>query len=53
MISSGSGLVVGIIAYSAYHLFNGVIDSFSLNIQRHVLEFVNIIQRPNATNKTK
>ena len=53
MISSGSGLVVGIVAYSAYHLFNGVIDSFSLNIQRHVLEFVNIIQRPNATNKTK
>ncbi len=54
MISSGSGLLVGIIAYSAYHLFNGVIDSFSLNIQRHVLEFVNIIQRPNhATNKTK
>ncbi len=54
MISSGAGLAVGIIAYSAYHLFNGVIDSFSLNIQRHVLEFVNIIQRPNhATNKTK
>jgi biopolymer transport protein ExbB len=54
MISSGAGLLVGIIAYSAYHLFNGVIDSFSLNIQRHVLEFVNIIQRPNhATNKTK
>jgi biopolymer transport protein ExbB len=54
MISSGSGLAVGIIAYSAYHLFNGVIDSFSLNIQRHVLEFVNIIQRPNhAANKTK
>ena len=29
MISSGSGLVVGIIAYSAYHLFNGKIDSFA------------------------
>lgn len=54
MISSGAGLIVGIIAYAAYHLFNGVIDSFSLNIQRHVLEFVNIIQRPDhAANKTK
>lgn len=54
MISSGAGLLVGIIAYSAYHLFNGVIDSFSLNIQRHVLEFVNIIQRPDhAANQTK
>jgi biopolymer transport protein ExbB len=51
MISSGSGLVVGIIAYSAYHLFNGKIDTFSLNIQKQVLEFVNIIQRPN--DKTK
>ncbi len=51
MISSGSGLVVGIIAYSAYHLFNGKIDTFSLTVQKQVLEFVNIIQRPN--DKTK
>jgi biopolymer transport protein ExbB len=51
MISSGSGLIVGIIAYSAYHLFNGKIDTFSLTIQKQVLEFVNIIQRPN--DKTK
>ena len=46
MISSGAGLVVGIIAYAAYHLFNGTIDNFSLRIQKQVLEFVNIIQRP-------
>ena len=52
MISSGSGLIVGIIAYSAYHLFNGKIDDFSLTIQKQILEFNNIIQRPNA-NKTK
>jgi len=52
MISSGAGLVVGIIAYSAYHLYNSMIDNYSLNMQRHVLEFVNIIQRPNA-DKTK
>ena len=51
MISSGSGLVVGIIAYSSYHLFNGKIDTFSLTVQKQVLEFVNIIQRPN--DKTK
>lgn len=53
MISSGAGLVVGIIAYAAYHLFNGRIDSFSLAIQKQVLEFVNIIQRPNHGDKTK
>jgi hypothetical protein len=48
MISSGAGLIVGIIAYSAYHLFNGKIDDFSLSIQKQVLEFINIIQRPNG-----
>lgn len=51
MISSGAGLVVGIIAYSAYHLFNGKIDSFVLGIQKQVLDFVNIIQRPNGKTK--
>ena len=51
MISSGSGLVVGIIAYSAYHLFNGRIDSFALSIQKQVLDFVNIILRPHGKTK--
>lgn len=53
MISSGAGLIVGIIAYSAYHLFNGKIDNFSLGIQKQVLEFINIIQRPTHGNKAK
>jgi biopolymer transport protein ExbB len=52
MISSGAGLIVGIIAYAAYHLFNSKIDNFSLAVQKQVLDFVNIIQRPNG-NKTK
>lgn len=45
MISSGAGLIVGIIAYSGYHLLNGKIDNFALKIQKQILEFVNIIQR--------
>lgn len=53
MISSGAGLVVGIIAYSAYHLFNGRIDAFVLNMQRQVLDFVSAIQRPDHAGKTK
>ncbi len=53
MISSGAGLLVGIIAYSAYHLLNGRIDDFALAIQKQVLEFVSIIQRPNHANKAK
>lgn len=53
MISSGAGLVVGIIAYSAYHLFNGRIDAFVLDMQRQVLDFVSAIQRPDHAGKTK
>ncbi|HEX8270220.1 MAG TPA: MotA/TolQ/ExbB proton channel family protein [Flavobacterium sp.] len=52
MISSGAGLVVGIIAYAGYHMLNSSIDNFSLNVQKQVLAFVNIIQRPtNADTK--
>ncbi len=46
MISSGAGLLVGIIAYSGYHLLNGKVDNFALSIQKQILEFVNIIQKP-------
>jgi biopolymer transport protein ExbB len=53
MISSGSGLIVGIIAFAAYHLLNGMIDNFSLKVQKVNLDFVNIIQRPNNGDKTK
>ena len=45
MISSGAGLIVGIIAYSAYHLLNGKIDNFALKVQKQILEFVYLIQR--------
>ncbi|WMW77300.1 MotA/TolQ/ExbB proton channel family protein [Flavobacterium sp. 20NA77.7] len=50
MISSGAGLIVGLFAYAGYHLLNGKIDHFMLNVQKQVLEFVNIIQRPNHGN---
>ena len=43
MISSGMGLIVGVIAYSGYHFFNMVIDSFSLRVQRQIIQFVNLI----------
>ncbi|MBI1837697.1 MAG: MotA/TolQ/ExbB proton channel family protein [Flavobacteriia bacterium] len=52
MISSGSGLIVGIIAFAGYHLLNGMIDNFTLNAQKSVLEFIQILQRPNG-DKTK
>jgi biopolymer transport protein ExbB len=50
MISSGAGLVVGVVAYSSYHLFNMMIDNFSLKIQKQILEVINIIQAPQNGN---
>lgn len=50
MISSGAGLIVGVVAYSAYHLFNMMIDNFSLKVQKQILEVINIIQAPQNGN---
>lgn len=50
MISSGAGLVVGVVAYSAYHLFNMMIDNFTLKVQRQTLEIINVIQEPQNGN---
>lgn len=53
MIASGAGLTVGIIAFAIYHILNGVIDNYTLNIQKVNMDFVNIIQRPGHGDKTK
>ena len=50
MISSGAGLVVGVVAYCAYHLFNMMIDNFTLKVQRQTLEIINVIQEPQNGN---
>lgn len=52
MISSGSGLVVGILAFTAYHVLNGIIDNYALAIQKINLEFVKLID-PKDGNKAK
>lgn len=52
MISSGSGLVVGIIAFAGYHLLNGMIDNYALNIQKVSLDFANLLRQNNG-NQTK
>jgi biopolymer transport protein ExbB len=48
MISSGAGLVVGVVAYSAYHMFNMMIDNFSLKVQKQTLEIINAIHEPDG-----
>ena len=43
MISSGSGLVVGILAFTAYHLLNSIIDNYALGIQKLNLDFIKLM----------
>lgn len=45
MISSGSGLIVGLLAYTGYHLLNHIIDGFSLDVQKQTLSFLQRIQK--------
>lgn len=44
MISSGSGLVVGVLAYTGYHLLTMKIDKYIHRIETEAFEFLNIIQ---------
>jgi biopolymer transport protein ExbB len=46
MITSGTGLAVGIIAYIAYHLLQLRISRFTLQIQKDVFEFMRSLQVP-------
>jgi biopolymer transport protein ExbB len=40
MICSGTGLIVGVIAYACYHYLQMMIDRFSINMQKEVNEVV-------------
>jgi biopolymer transport protein ExbB len=46
MISSFSGLVVGLLAYSAYHAINMMVDKFSINLQATVMDFFDTLNEP-------
>jgi biopolymer transport protein ExbB len=48
MISSGAGLVVGVVAYSGYHLFNMIIDGYAAKVQQQILEIISTIQEPHG-----
>jgi biopolymer transport protein ExbB len=45
MISSGSGLIVGIIAFTGYHILNMRIDRFISQIEEEAFEFMNIVSK--------
>lgn len=46
MIASFSGLVVGLIAYAAYHGINMMIDKFSIHLQATVMDFLDTLNEP-------
>lgn len=48
MITSASGLVVGIFAHIAFHYLNSMIDRVSYQIENAAVEFVDLIQEPSA-----
>jgi biopolymer transport protein ExbB len=43
MICSGTGLIVGVIAYTCYHYLHMMIDRFSINMQRQVNEVIKVL----------
>jgi len=50
MITSASGLIVGIFAHIAFHYLNSMIDRVSYQIETAAVEFVDLIQEPSSTN---
>ncbi len=46
MITSGSGLIIGLLAYAGYHLLNMKIDRFALRLQMAASDFLDVLQKP-------
>ncbi|RFS18000.1 MotA/TolQ/ExbB proton channel family protein [Emticicia sp. C21] len=46
MISSFTGLIVGVIAYAGYHGINMLIDKFGIHLQATVMDFLDTLNEP-------
>jgi biopolymer transport protein ExbB len=46
MVSSASGLIIGIIAYAAYHLLSGMIDKAIFKMESNTVDFIDVLQEP-------
>ncbi|MCY7357673.1 MAG: MotA/TolQ/ExbB proton channel family protein, partial [Rudanella sp.] len=53
MITSGSGLVVGVIAYTGYHLLNMMVEKFTLRLEMNAFEFLEVLQKPNEVARVR
>lgn len=46
MVTSGAGLIVGLIAYMGYHMLNMKIDRLALKLQAGAFDFLDVLQKP-------
>jgi biopolymer transport protein ExbB len=46
MFASGAGLIVGVIAFSCYHMLNSMVDKLAHTIERNSLEFLDLLNEP-------
>lgn len=46
MITSATGLVVGIIAYVLYHILNAMVERIILRMETDALEFIDLLEEP-------
>lgn len=46
MVTSGTGLIIGLIAYAGYHILNMKIDRFALQLQMAASDFLDVLQKP-------
>jgi biopolymer transport protein ExbB len=45
MITSASGLMIGVLAYIGYHYLNILLDRIILRMESHAIEFIDILQK--------
>ncbi len=45
MITSASGLIVGVLAYVGYHYLNLLLDKVVFKMEDHAIEFIDILQK--------
>ena len=48
MITSGAGLVVGMLAYTGYHLLSMMVEKFTLKLEMNAFEFMEVLQKPTS-----
>jgi len=46
MITSATGLIIGIVAYVLYHILNIMVDRIILKIETDVIEFIDLLEEP-------